>query len=161
MCYKPKFCLKNIVQKGKRFSRLPEAQIVAPDGKSCSKVTKHNLTCKQALLFGQAKWASRERAREGPRNAPCGLAASSRVLARLASLAQIGEPARKLSTIGESFSRVPPHWLGGGDVWHQLRQKKSHWDSFIKNSFHMSFPLSLVANYGVFKIRNWLIGESN
>ena len=25
----------------------------------------------------------------------------------------------------------------------------------------MSFPLSLVANYGVFKIRNWLIGESN
>ena len=151
MCYKPKFCLKNIVQKGKRFSRFPEAQIVAPDGKSCSKVTKHNLTCKQALQFG----------REGPRNAPCGLAARSRVLARLASLAQIGEPARKLSTIGESLSRAP-HWLGGGDVWHQLRQKKSHWDSFkIKNSFHMSFPLSLVANYGVFKIRNWLIGESN
>ena len=86
MCYKPKFCLKNIVQKGKRFSRLPEAQIVAPDGKSCSKVTKHNLTCKQALLFG----------REGPRNAPCGLAARSRVLARLASLAQIGELARRL-----------------------------------------------------------------
>ena len=53
------------------------------------------LACEQALLFGQAKRASRERAREGPR----GLAARSRVFARLASLAQIGELARRLSAI--------------------------------------------------------------
>ena len=53
------------------------------------------LACKQALLFGQAKRASRERASEGPR----GLAARSRVFARLASPAQIGELARRLSAI--------------------------------------------------------------
>ena len=50
---------------------------------------------KQFALFGQAKRASRERASEGPR----GLAAGSRVFARLASLAQIGELARGLSAI--------------------------------------------------------------
>ena len=106
------------------------------------------LTCEQALLFGQAKWASREHASEGTRkgeqeikwmnafisspwgrnecvtnepqrtsagrlgkvqmkfykrslqallsSAPRGLAARSRVLARLASLPQIGELARRL-----------------------------------------------------------------
>ena len=43
------------------------------------------LACEQALLFGQAKRASRER-----------FAARSRVLARLVSLAQIGELARRL-----------------------------------------------------------------
>ena len=53
------------------------------------------LACEQALLVGQANRASRERAREGPR----GLAARSRVFARLASLAQIGELARRLSAI--------------------------------------------------------------
>ena len=53
------------------------------------------LACEQALLFGQANRASRERAREGPG----GLAACSRVFARLASLAQIGELARRLSAI--------------------------------------------------------------
>ena len=42
------------------------------------------LACEQALLFGRA---SRERASEGPR---------SRVLERLALLAQIGELARRL-----------------------------------------------------------------
>ena len=45
------------------------------------------LACEQALLFVQAKRASRERASEGPH----GLAARSRVFARLASLAQTGE----------------------------------------------------------------------
>ena len=50
------------------------------------------LACEQALLFGRVKRVSREHAserqsREGPR---------SRVLARLASLAQIGELARRL-----------------------------------------------------------------
>ena len=52
------------------------------------------IACEQALLFGQAKRASRERASEGP--APRGFAARSRVPARLASLAQIGELARRL-----------------------------------------------------------------
>ena len=33
---------KKNAQNGKRFSRLPEAQKVAPNGKSCWKVTKHN-----------------------------------------------------------------------------------------------------------------------
>ena len=50
------------------------------------------LACEQALLFGQTKRASRERASEAPR----GFAARSRVLARLVSLAQIGELARRL-----------------------------------------------------------------
>ena len=49
-----------------------------------------SLACKQALLFGQAKRASRA----SP--APYGFAARSRVLARLASLAQIGEIVRRL-----------------------------------------------------------------
>ena len=55
------------------------------------------LACEQALLFGQAKRASRERASEGPFLCPSGFAACSRVLARLVSLAQIGELARRLS----------------------------------------------------------------
>ena len=46
---------------------------------------------------GQAKWASRERSRRGLLSpAPRGFAARSRVLARLASLTQIGELARRL-----------------------------------------------------------------
>ena len=45
------------------------------------------LACEQALLFGQAKRAARERASEGP------LVAS--LLARLVSLAQIGEHATR------------------------------------------------------------------
>ena len=52
------------------------------------------LACEQALLFGQAKRASRERASEGP--APRGFAARSHVLATLVYLAQIGELARRL-----------------------------------------------------------------
>ena len=52
------------------------------------------LACEQALLFGRA---SRERASEGLLSStPRGFAARSRVLARLASLAQIGELARRL-----------------------------------------------------------------
>ena len=54
--------------------------------------TQEILACEQALLFGQAKRASGERASEGPR----GFAVRSRVLARLVSLAQIGELARRL-----------------------------------------------------------------
>ena len=54
----------------------------------------------QALLFGQAKQASREHESEGPRkglsSAPRGFAARLRVLARFVSLAQIGELARRL-----------------------------------------------------------------
>ena len=53
------------------------------------------VACKQALLFGRAKRASRERRasqRKGDlSSAPRGFAYRSRVLARLASLAQVGE----------------------------------------------------------------------
>ena len=57
------------------------------------------IACEQALLFGRVKQASRERARErrsreGQRKEAS--APRSRVLARLASLAQIGELARRL-----------------------------------------------------------------
>ena len=54
------------------------------------------VACEQALLFGQAKRASRERASEGPIQAPRGFTARSHVLATLVSLAQIGELARRL-----------------------------------------------------------------
>ena len=61
------------------------------------------LGCEQALLFGQAKRASRER--EGLLSAaPRGFAARSRVLARLVSLAQIGELARRLLFIKQFSS---------------------------------------------------------
>ena len=50
------------------------------------------LACKQALLFGQTKWASRKRANEGPSR-----------FSRLASLAQIGELARRLAWNGLNF----------------------------------------------------------
>ena len=55
------------------------------------------IACEQALLFGQAKRTSRKCANEGPFSCPRGFAARLRVLARLASLAQIGELARRLS----------------------------------------------------------------
>ena len=58
----------------------------------CQQFSSKNIACEQALLFGQAKRASRERASEGRR----GFAARSRALARLVSLAQIGELARRL-----------------------------------------------------------------
>ena len=56
------------------------------------------LACEQALLFRQAKRVSQERtserrSREGQRK---GLPPRSRVIARLASLAQIEELARRL-----------------------------------------------------------------
>ena len=54
------------------------------------------IACKQAVLFGKAKRASREPASEGPFLRPRGFAAGSRVLARLVSFAQIGELARRL-----------------------------------------------------------------
>ena len=53
------------------------------------------LACKQALLLGEQS-ESRENARD---SAPRGFAACSRVLARLASLAQTGELARRLLSI--------------------------------------------------------------
>ena len=56
-------------------------------------VTENLLACEQALLLGRVKRVSRERARAGGKEAP-----RSRVLARLASLAQIGELARRLKT---------------------------------------------------------------
>ena len=58
------------------------------------------IACEQALLFGQAKQATREHESEGPgkglSSAPRSLAACLRVLARFVSLAQIGELARRL-----------------------------------------------------------------
>ena len=62
------------------------------------------LACEQALLFGRVKRVSRERAserrsRDGQRRAP-----RSRVLARLISLAQIGELARRLFLPPEDIS---------------------------------------------------------
>ena len=58
------------------------------------------IACEQALLFGQAKQASREHASEGQRKgispAPRSFAACLRVLSRFVSLAQIGELARGL-----------------------------------------------------------------
>ena len=65
-----------------------------PPPRCCQQFSSKNIACEQALLFGQATRASRERASEGPR----GFAARSRVLARLVSLAQIGELARRLLT---------------------------------------------------------------
>ena len=63
-------------------------------------VARMIIACGQALLFGQAKQASREHASEGPRKGlsppPRSLAARLRVLARFVSLAQIGELARRL-----------------------------------------------------------------
>ena len=63
----------------------------------------NSIACEQALLFGQAKRASRERVSEGPKkgeallsSAPRGFAARSRVLARPVLLAQTGELASRL-----------------------------------------------------------------
>ena len=59
------------------------------------------IACEQALLFGRAKQASRERASEGLLSStPRGFAARSCVYARLASLAQIS---RKLTKPGRFF----------------------------------------------------------
>ena len=54
------------------------------------------LACEQALLFGRASLA---RTCEGGAPVPRGFAALSRVLARLASLAQIGKAAGRLTCI--------------------------------------------------------------
>ena len=60
-------------------------------------LTAVKIACEQALLFGQAKRASRERASEGLlSSAPRGFAARSRVLARPVLLAQTGELASRL-----------------------------------------------------------------
>ena len=62
-----------------------------------TRITGIIIACEQALLFGQAKRASRERASEGLlSSAPRGFAARSRVLARPVSLAQTGELACRL-----------------------------------------------------------------
>ena len=63
------------------------------------------IVCEQAHQFVLAKWASRERASEGASSARRGFAARSRVLARLASLSQIGELARKLTTTTEKLNK--------------------------------------------------------
>ena len=60
----------------------------------------NSLACKQALLFGRAKRVSRDENAQASGEAARdrGFAARSRVLARLASLDQIGELARRLPT---------------------------------------------------------------
>ena len=55
-----------------------------------------HLACERALLFGRASLA---RTREQGAPVPRGFAALSRVLARLALLAQIGKLARRLTCI--------------------------------------------------------------
>ena len=62
----------------------------------CTKVSTiyFEVVCEQALLFGRARRVSRERASERRRS--LSLTPRSRVLARLASLAQTGELARRL-----------------------------------------------------------------
>ena len=81
---------------GRRFRRVFSINLSVfqrSRGKSRVENLNEQIACEQALLFGQAKRVSRERASEGPRK---GFAARSRVLARLVSLAQIGELARRL-----------------------------------------------------------------
>ena len=56
----------------------------------------YDLACEQALLFGRVKRVSRERTSE---RRSLSSAPRSRVLARLTSLAQIGELARRLCKI--------------------------------------------------------------
>ena len=54
------FAKKKIAQKGKRLSRLPEVQKVAPDGKSCSKVTikhKYNLQASSPIWVSEVSLA--------------------------------------------------------------------------------------------------------
>ena len=73
---------------------------------------KLSIACEQALLFGRSKRAARERASE--RRSREGLylssAPRSRVLARLASLAQIGELARRLN-YPEFFRQFLNTWI--------------------------------------------------
>ena len=56
----------------------------------------HEVACEQAFLFGRTKRVSRERARERLSLGPS--TPHSRVLARVASLVQIGELTRRLTT---------------------------------------------------------------
>ena len=65
------------------------------------------LACEQALLFGRVKRVSRERV--------SGRQSRSRVLARLASLAQIGELARRLSNSLCTDVPPPSGKIGRGD----------------------------------------------
>ena len=99
----------------------------------------------QALLFGQAKRASRERASEGPSllsSAPRGFAARSRVLARLVSLAQIGELARRLilwelnSFLMQTPSFVP---INLHRCWPR-EWKRSIKDEILKNVSCLNYP---------------------
>ena len=83
------------------------------------------IACAQAVLFGQAKRASREPASEGPFLRPRSFAARSRVLARLVSLAQIGELARRLIVLAtfslpwsSSLLKLPTNLL--------LQKNKAH-----------------------------------
>ena len=93
-----------------------------------SKVTLFTvyIACEQAPLFGQAKRASRERT--------SGFAARSRVLARLASLAQIGELARRLR-----FTKIQLERTGKWNTWRLF--KKFHWK--ISRSSGMSVKVFL------------------
>ena len=78
-----------IVEEFVRIVNMPFIIVTSAKVESCKLGT--------SLRFGQAKRASRERT-------PRGFAARSRVLARLVSLAQIGELARRL--IGHRKSRL-------------------------------------------------------
>ena len=81
-----------------------------------------SLACEQTLLFGQAR-----RARGRLVKAPRGFAARSRVLARLVSLAQIEELARRLGSLWHTFVTPEKQFL------HSVDQK-----NFRKCSIHVS-----------------------
>ena len=73
-----------------------------------------NIAWEQAHLFGQAKRTSREHVSSDPR----GFAARSRVLARLVSLAQIGELARRLGPIRSMILWVNAYRNRWRRFWH-------------------------------------------
>ena len=94
------------------------------------------LTCEQALLFGRVKRVSRERAserrsREGQRKG----APRSRVLARLASLAQIGELASRLRYIEVLFLKKFYYYWGkeNRSFYRGLRYKEVRYIKVLSN----------------------------
>ena len=124
------------------------------------------VACKQALLFGRAKRASRERASKGQRkgdlsSAPRGFAYRSRVLARLASFAQVGELALLAGYYSCSVILTQPQilfWKPGlfhSGIWltkqvkhHRRRmnsvgsQRTTNYQSKYKNRVHFTSTTS-------------------
>ena len=92
---------------------------------TCTKVSTiyFEVVCEQALLFGRAKRVSRERASERRRS--LSLTPRSSVLARLASLAQTGELARRLISRPYS-SKFHSRPFARGSLYRQISSHRSH-----------------------------------